>query len=164
MTSITIRQPNDFHHHLRDGKLLNLTSNECFNRFNYVIVMPNLVPPITTIEQALNYRKEIMKINNKGFPLMTLYLNKNIDIEELRKFKLHNWMGGIKYYPKSATTNSQFGVSNLNEVSHVIKVMEEENIPLLIHGESIKKNIDIFHKERVFLLDELDSIIKNYPK
>lgn len=163
-TEIKIRKPNDFHHHLRDGNLLELTSTECFNRFNYVIVMPNLVPPIETIDQAIKYRIRITNINSKGNPLMTLYLSKNLKEVDLRAFKYYDYIIGIKYYPKSATTNSEFGVVNLKEIFPILKIMEEENIPLLIHGESIKKGIDIFEKEHVFLEEELTIIVNEFPR
>jgi len=164
MDNITIRQPNDFHHHLRDEQILKITAKECFNRFNYVVVMPNLVPPVTTILQAINYRGRIRYCNNKGTPLMTLYLNKNLKISELELFKNNSYMIGVKYYPKAATTNSEFGVNNLKDVFHILKVMEKLNIPLLVHGESIKHNIDVFHKEKVFLQEELTIIVQKFPK
>lgn len=161
---IKIRKPNDFHHHLRDGDMLNITVNECFNRFNYTIVMPNLKPPIYTIDEANKYKERILKINNKGTPLMTLYLSKIISENDLYAFKNNKHMIGIKYYPKAATTNSENGVSNINEVFHILKIMEQESIPLLIHGESIKKNVDIFDKEHIFLEEELLLIINTFPK
>ena len=164
MDTIKIRQPNDFHHHLRDGNLLKLTTKECFDRFNYVIVMPNLVPPITSVNMAIDYRNKIVGLNNKGTPLMTLYLSKDIKISDLKQFKSYDFLIGIKYYPKSATTNSEQGVKNLENVYHILEVMESEDIPLLIHGESIKENIDIFHRERVFLRDELTLIMTKFPK
>tara|TARA_A100001388_G_C28708239_1_gene469830 strand:+ start:138 stop:1145 length:1008 start_codon:yes stop_codon:yes gene_type:complete len=164
MKSIEIRQPNDFHHHLRDGDMLNITAKECFDRFNNVIVMPNLIPPITTIQQAINYRSRIKNINIKGNPMMTLYLNKNIKEKDLRDFKNYDFMTAIKYYPKSATTNSEFGISNISEIYDILKIMEEEDIPLLIHGESIKEGVDIFHREKVFLKEELTGITENFPK
>ena len=132
INSIKIRKPNDFHHHLRDGDMLDITVNECFNRFNYVVVMPNLKPPIYTIEQANQYKSRIREVNNKGTPLMTLYLSKIISEEDLRSFKNNKYMIGIKYYPKAATTNSEHGVSNIKDVFHILKIMEQENIPLLI--------------------------------
>jgi dihydroorotase len=162
--SIQIRKPNDFHHHLRDGEMLDITANECFNRFNYIVVMPNLKPPIYTIEQANQYKNRIMKVNNKGTPLMTLYLSKNISESDLYDFKNNKHMIGIKYYPKAATTNSEQGVSNIKDVFNILKIMEQEDIPLLIHGESIKKNVDIFDKEHIFLEEELLIIITNFPK
>ena len=77
---LQIRKPNDFHHHLREKELLKLTTKECFNKFHHVVVMPNLMTPITSIKQALEYRKKIMDLDNRGNPLMTLYLHININM------------------------------------------------------------------------------------
>jgi dihydroorotase len=127
--------------------------------------MPNLIPPIITIHEALNYRKRINKYNIKnGNPLMTLYLNENINIEDIRKFKCYPEMIGIKYYPKNVTTNSQNGINNIKNIFFILKIMEEEDIPLLIHGETNNKKIDIFKKEEYFINNELLTIIKNFPK
>ena len=161
---IKIRKPNDFHHHLRENDLLKLTTKECFKKFHHVIVMPNLKIPITTINQALKYRNDILKLEPKGNPLMTLYLNKSISILDLKKFKEYPELIGIKYYPKSATTNSDFGVSKLDSVLPILKTMETEKIPLLVHGESIEQNVDIFDRENVFIENELIEIITKFPK
>ena len=161
---IKIHKPNDFHHHLREDTLLKLTTKNCFDKFNHVIVMPNLKTPITTIKQALEYREKILELDKRGNPLMTLYLNTNIPISDLYKFKNHPEMIGIKYYPKSATTNSHEGVSNIENVFNILEIMEIEQIPLLIHGENISCNVDIFHREKVFLKNELLVIINKFPK
>lgn len=160
---IKIRKPNDFHHHLRENELLKLTTKKCFDKFHHVIVMPNLKTPIITIKQAMEYRKNILDLDKRGNPLMTLYLNENIPVNDLYNFKNYPQMIGIKYYPKSATTNSQDGVKNLETVSNILKIMEEEKIPLLVHGENISCNVDIFHREKVFLKNELTTIIKTFP-
>ena len=161
---VKIRKPNDFHHHLRENELLKLTTKECFNKFNYVIVMPNLKSPIISIKQALEYRKKIMELDNRGNPLMTLYLHKNISLEDLNNFKNYPEMIGIKYYPKSATTNSEDGIENIESIFDLLEIMEKEKIPLLVHGENINCNIDIFHREKEFIKKELIIIIKKYPK
>lgn len=164
MNTIKIRKPNDFHHHLRDKDILPFTTKHCFTKFKNVIVMPNLTPPITTIDEAGNYRKRILNLDtHNGKPLMTLYFHKELKEEDLRNFKKHSFMGGIKYYPKNATTNSQFGIENIEDCYHIFKIMEEEGIPLLIHGESIKFGVDIFDKEATFIEEELIKIIKAFP-
>ena len=84
---LKIRKPNDFHHHLREKELLKLTTKNCFDKFHHVIVMPNLIRPIITIRQALNYRKQILELDNRGNPLMTLYLHPNIPKEDLYDFQ-----------------------------------------------------------------------------
>tara|TARA_B100001287_G_scaffold275576_1_gene283555 strand:+ start:10384 stop:11400 length:1017 start_codon:yes stop_codon:yes gene_type:complete len=160
---IKIRKPNDFHHHLREKDLLSLTTKECFDKFYYVIVMPNLKTPIVTIKQALEYRKEILNLDNRGYPLMTLYLHKDISLTDLDNFKNYPEMIGIKYYPKSATTNSDNGVSDMKSIFHILKKMEKNQIPLLVHGENVSCNIDIFHREKVFLKKELTTIITQFP-
>ena len=161
---IKIRKPNDFHHHLRENELLKLTTKECFDKFNYVIVMPNLKTPITSIKQALEYRNQIIKLDNRGYPLMTLYLHENIPLEDLTNFKNYPEMIGIKYYPKSATTNSENGINNVENIFFILEIMEKQQIPLLVHGENVTPNVDIFHREKVFLKNELTTIIKNFPK
>ena len=160
---IKIRKPNDFHHHLRDGKILKTSVKHCFKNFKNAIIMPNLIPPIITIKQALEYRKRI-KANDEydGNPLMTLYLHKNIKIDDLLNFKNYKEMIGIKLYPQNVTTNSKDGVQNIDECFHILEVMEQENIPLLIHGEAI--NADILKKEKVFIQSTLPRIIKAFPK
>ena len=105
-----------------------------------------------------------MKFNNRGNPLMTLYLHKDISLKDLKNFKKYPEMIGIKYYPKSATTNSEYGVNNIVSVFNILKIMEEEEIPLLVHGENIDYNVDIFHREKVFLKNELTIIITKFPK
>ena len=110
---IKIRKPNDFHHHLREHNLLKLTTKCCFDKFHNVIVMPNLVNPIISIKQAMSYRNDILELDKRGNPLMTLYLNKNIPLDDLYNFHNYPEMIGIKYYPKQATTNSNNGVQDL---------------------------------------------------
>ena len=161
---IKIRKPNDFHHHLREEELLKITTEKCFEKFHHVIVMPNLKKPIISIQQALDYRKEILKLDNRGNPLMTLYLNNNIPLDDLYNFKNYPQMIGVKYYPKSATTNSHEGINNIENIFNILEIMEKNEIPLLIHGESIRCHIDIFHREKIFLKEELSTIIKKFPK
>ena len=167
---IKIRKPNDFHHHLRDREMLKITVPNCFKKFKNVVVMPNLIPPIISIDQALKYRKLILKYDNyDGNPLMTLYLHKNIKIDDLINFKKHKEMIGIKFYPKNATTNSTHGTDKIENMSKILQIMEKYNIPLLIHGESTKyndtlKRVDVFKREKVFIEIELKNIIKKYPK
>ena len=149
--------------------MLKYTGPHCFNNFKNVVIMPNLVPPITTIKSALKYRDRIKShipesLNNKANPLMTLYLSKEIPIEDLKGFKNFKEMIGIKFYPKNATTNSQYGIENINEFFYIFKIMEEEDIPLMIHGETIKPNVDIFKKEKIFIKEELTTILQNFPK
>ena len=160
---IKIRKPNDFHHHLRDWETLKTSVEHCFRNFKNVVVMPNLVPPITTIEQAISYRNRIKVYDNyNGNPMMTLYLHKDIQTHDLLDFKNHKEMIGIKLYPQNVTTNSKEGVANVEEFNHIFKIMEQEDIPLLIHGEAM--NVDIFKKEAVFIESTLTKIVESFPK
>lgn len=161
---IKIRKPNDFHHHMREGSILEMTTKECFDKFYHVVVMPNLKVPVTSIKQALDYRKEIKSYDTRGNPMMTLYLNDKISLSDLEKFKTYPELIGIKYYPKSATTNSEFGILKIESIFHILEKMEEYGIPLLVHGESIQHGVDIFDRENVFVQNELLTIIKKYPK
>lgn len=161
-----IRKPNDFHHHLRENELLPLTTKHCFDKFHHVIVMPNLEKPIISIKQALEYRKKIRELDRRGNPLMTLYLHQDITNDDLLDFKNHPELIGIKYYPFGITTNSQHGGCGnglIERMYPIIKVMEKEGIPLLIHGENISPKVDIFDREKVFLTDELTNLIEKFP-
>ena len=160
---IKIRKPNDFHHHLRDGEILKTSVVHCFRNFKNAIIMPNLTPPVVEIGQALMYRNRILEHDHyNGNPMMTLYLHKDIQIHDLLRFKDHKEMFGIKLYPQNVTTNSKEGVANIEEFNHIFKVMEQEDIPLLIHGEA--RNVDIFKKEAVFIESTLPKIIESFPK
>lgn len=127
--------------------------------------MPNLEVPITSIDMALEYQKRIINCNfvDRGVPLMTLYLSKNLDVNEIRKIKDYDCIIGIKYYPKGMTTNSEYGVKNILEISSQLKVMEDERIPLLIHPETANEDIDIFDRETYFIQNELKLITSQYP-
>ena len=160
---IKIRKPNDFHHHLRDYKTLEVSVKHCFRHFKNAIVMPNLIPPVTTIAQALEYRNRIKLYDDSdGNPMMTLYLHEDIQMQDLLNFKNHKEMFGIKLYPQNVTTNSNEGVANIDGFYHIFKVMEQEDIPLLIHGEA--RNVDIFKKEAAFIESTLPKIIESFPK
>ena len=162
---LRIRKPNDFHHHLRDGEILKQTVSHCFSKFKNVVVMPNLKPPIISIQQAMEYKERIKAVDKyDGNPMMTLYLHKNISLQDLRQFKNYPNMIGIKYYPKNATTNSESGVENIQTLYPILKVMEQEDIPLLIHGELNLKHIDVFKKEKRYIEDELPDIISTFPR
>lgn len=161
-----ITRPDDWHLHLRDGSMLSETvpaSARCFNR---AIIMPNLVPPITTTQMALAYKQRILDHvpSNMTFePLMTLYLTDNTDVNEIILAK----QAGIvacKWYPAGVTTNSDKAVTNINNVKGVLKMMEKVGMLLLIHGEVTDSGIDIFDREKVFIDKYLKKIIKENSK
>ncbi len=164
MQHLTLTQPDDWHLHLRDGanmaSIVKATSR-CFAR---AIIMPNLKIPITTVEQALAYRKQICAIDSRFNPLMTLYLTENTSVDEIAKVKNSKHIVALKYYPANATTNSDSGVKDWHQVSPVLEAMQEYDIPLLIHGEETAPHIDIFDREKVFIEKILERILKHFPK
>lgn len=168
MTQIQIRTPDDFHCHLRDGNMLNITVPHIAHNFARAIVMPNLITPITTVKQAEEYlsriKQHIPKTHADFKPLMTLYLTENNTVEEVEKAAKHPDIFAFKLYPAGATTNSQSGISSFKNLSKIFAKLEELQFPLLIHGESIDPLIDIFDRERIFIETSLLNIINNYPK
>ena len=163
---ITLTQPDDWHLHLRDGiqmsSVLTATSR-CFRR---AIVMPNLKPAITTVNQALAYREQIvaaLPANSNFNPLMTLYLTENLPVTEIGKLKDSEHVVAVKYYPAKATTNSEQGVVDVRNVWAIFEAMQNFEIPLLIHGEVTADSIDIFERERVFIEEILDPLMEHFP-
>lgn len=145
-TTITIRRPDDFHHHCRDQPITESVLKHAVPRFARAMMMPNLVPPVTTVKLALEYKERIMasmppEPHPKFQPLMTLYLTDKTDPEEIRKAcALKNEDGtptviGCKYYPSGATTNSDFGVTDYKNLFPVLEVMQELGMMLCIHSE-----------------------------
>jgi dihydroorotase len=152
--TITIVKPDDWHLHLRDGEMLGTTVPHTARSFSRAIVMPNLKPPVTTVEQALAYRQRILNalptVTNFS-PLMTLYLTDNLAQEELVRLSEEPAVVAVKYYPAGATTNSDSGVSSIDRVMPSLEVMAKRGIPLLIHGEVTDGEIDIFDREQRFI-------------
>ena len=164
MNSLQITQPDDWHIHLRDGAALARTVPDAARVFRRVIVMPNLVPPISTTEQALTYRQRILAHapNDDFEPLMVLYLTDNTPPGEIAKAK----QAGIvacKLYPAGATTNSDSGVTDLNKISAVLEAMQEQGLLLLVHGEVTDSDVDIFDREAVFLERHLAPTLQQFP-
>jgi dihydroorotase len=163
---ITLTQPDDWHLHLREGiqmpSVLAATTR-CFKR---AIVMPNLKPAITTVNQALAYREQILIAipkNNQFNPLMTLYLTENTPVTEIGKLKQSEHVVAVKYYPAKATTNSEQGVVDVRSVWAIFEAMQDYDIPLLIHGEVTADSVDIFERERVFIEEILDPLMEHFP-
>lgn len=152
--TITITKPDDWHLHLRDGEMLGTTVPHTARSFSRAIVMPNLKPPVTTVEQALAYRQRILNAlptDTNFSPLMTLYLTDNLAQEELVRLSEEPAVVAVKYYPAGATTNSDSGVSSIDRVMPSLEVMAKRGIPLLIHGEVTDGEIDIFDREQRFI-------------
>jgi dihydroorotase len=165
MTSLTITRPDDWHVHLRDGAALNTTVADISRYFGRAIVMPNLVPPVTTAELAQQYHQRIMAASpGEHFqPLMVLYLTDQTTAQDIKDAKASGIVYAAKLYPAGATTNSSSGVTHVDNIAAVIAAMEEENMPLLIHGEVTDHDIDIFDREAVFIDTILRPLVAKYP-
>ncbi len=167
MNSITLIKPDDWHLHVRDGDVLKNIIPHTAERFCRAIIMPNLNPPVTTTEQAKAYRQRILAAvpQNLNFnPLMALYLTDNMQADEISTAKQSGIVHAVKYYPAGATTNSDAGVSELKKTYTVLERMQEEQIPLLLHGEVTDSNIDIFDREAVFIDRILKPLVDDFPK
>jgi dihydroorotase len=163
---IEIRQPDDWHLHLRDGPLLQAVATATARRFGRAIVMPNLKPPVRTVADAGAYRDRILQAlpADSGFePLMTLYLTENTSVEDIREAADSDFVHAVKYYPAGATTNSDSGVRDLQRVYPVLEAMEEYGLPLLMHGEVTDAEIDVFDREAVFIERHLAPIRERFP-
>ena len=162
---IILTRPDDWHVHLRDGAALAGVVRHTAARFARAIVMPNLKPPIVTTEQARAYRQRIVAAlpRDRSFePLMTLYLTDNPPSAEIRRAKRSGFIHAIKYYPAGATTHSEYGVTDLRTVYPVLGAMEEHGIPLLVHGEVIDPEVDIFDRECVFIDRVLTPLLRQF--
>ena len=153
---LTIPLPDDFHHHLRDGEVLEDVIGFASESFSNLLVMPNIKPPVRTVEDAEAYRSRILdaaKRRGCDAPnlLMTLYLTDATTIKEIIKVKECGFVKALKLYPAGATTNSDFGVSSYDNIQEVLKKMAELQIPLLVHGEVTDPNVDIFDREAKFI-------------
>ena len=154
MLTLTMTQPDDFHLHLREGKMMQSIVTDTVRQFARAIIMPNLTSPIITTAQAMDYRKSIMQSLPADIdfePLMTLYLSANTTIEEIARAKQNKHIHAIKYYPCGATTNSEHGIKTIESVYHLLEAMAEQGIPLLVHGELLSPEIDIFDREAAFI-------------
>ncbi|MDM8557347.1 dihydroorotase [Candidatus Parabeggiatoa sp. HSG14] len=166
MQRITLIQPDDWHLHLRDGANMASVVSATTRCFARAIVMPNLKPPITTVAEALDYRKRIcaaLAPECHFNPLMTLYLTDNTSATEIAQIKDNEYIVAVKYYPAGATTHSENGVTDLQKVWSVLETMQTYDIPLLIHGEVTTANVDIFDREKIFIEQVLAPLLENFP-
>ena len=167
MTSITIKRPDDWHLHLRDGGMLEGVIEHSAKDFARAIIMPNLVPPVVTTKDAMAYRERIMSALPEGMdftPLMTLYLTENTDPEDVAAGYASGLITALKLYPAGATTNSDSGVTNFENVIPTLEKMAEIGMPLCVHGEVTSNDIDIFDREAVFIETVLDPLRKRVPE
>jgi len=167
VTSLTIRRPDDWHLHLRDGAALRAVLPHTAAQFARAIVMPNLKPPVTTTAQALAYKQRIIGALPSGStfePLMTLYLTDRTDPVEVDEAKASGTVHGFKLYPAGATTNSDSGVTDIRKIDSVLARMAELGVVLQIHGEVTDPDIDVFEREARFIGSVLAPVIDRYPK
>ena len=161
-----IIQPDDMHHHFRDGDALKQTVPAAARQFARVLAMPNLKPPVTTTEMALQYYDRLMAHapENSNFrPLMTLYMTDKTPPEEIVKAKESGKVVAVKLYPAGATTNSDSGVTNIDLLTPTLEKMAELGILLLIHGEVTTKDVDIFDREAKFIETKLKPLVEKVP-
>lgn len=165
-TSLTLPRPDDWHLHLRDGAMMEGVLPWTARHFARAIVMPNLVPPVVTGSQAAAYRERILAALPDGAafePLMTLYLTEDTDPGDVAAAHESGLVKAVKLYPAGATTNSASGVSNFDNVRNVLERMAEIGLPLCVHGEVTRAEIDIFDREAVFIDEVLDPIRRATP-
>lgn len=165
--SLTIKRPDDWHLHLRDGAMLAAVLPETARHFSRAIVMPNLVPPVVTGADASAYQKRILAALPKGAnftPLMTLYLTETTDPDDVEQAYKSGLIHALKLYPAGATTNSDSGVTNFDAVRPVLERMAALGIPLCTHGEVTDDDVDIFDREAVFIDRVLDPIRRANPE
>jgi dihydroorotase len=168
MDSITLTRPDDWHLHLRDGAALAAVLPYTARQFARAIVMPNLRPPVTTVELARAYRDRILAALPRagpGFePLMTLYLTDNTTAAEIARAKASGFVHAVKYYPAGATTHSDAGVSALERAFPALAAMEAHDVPLAVHGEVTDPAVDVFDRESVFIDTVLAAIVRRFPR
>lgn len=163
---LTIRRPDDWHLHLRDGDMLRAVVPYTSAVYRRAIVMPNLVPPVTTVEAAIAYRQRILDAvpdDHQFEPLMTCYLTDSLDPDELEKGFVQGVFTAAKLYPANATTNSSHGVSSIDAINPVLARMEKIGMPLLVHGEVTHADIDIFDREARFIETVMEPLRQRFP-
>ncbi|MGP6085953.1 dihydroorotase [Antarctobacter jejuensis] len=166
MNTLTLRRPDDWHLHLRDGAMLQDIAPESARHFARAIIMPNLVPPVVTGAEAAAYRDRILAALPEGAdftPLMTLYLTEETDPADVVQAHKDGIITSVKLYPAGATTNSASGVRDFDKVRGTLDAMAEAGIPLCVHGEVVDSDIDIFDREAVFIDRVLDPLRRRTP-
>ena len=163
--TITIRKPDDWHVHLRDGEMLIRVAPYTARQFARAIVMPNLDPPITTAEAARAYRKRILVATDPGFtPLMTCYLTDSSNPDEIAQGFAEGVWVAAKLYPAGATTNSASGVTDIRNIYPVLARMEKIGMVLCVHGEVTDPDVDVFDREAVFIDRVLSRLVSDFPE
>jgi dihydroorotase len=164
--TLSLTRPDDWHLHLRDGDALNAVAGASAAQFARAIVMPNLKPPVTSVEQARSYRQRILAALPPGAdfePLMTLYLTDVMPADEIRRAVDSGFVHAVKLYPAGATTNSDAGVTDIARTRPALEAMQRVGMPLLVHGEVTDPDIDIFDREAVFIDRVLEPLRRDFP-
>lgn len=164
---ITIRRPDDWHVHLRDGAVMAGVVAHTARQFARAIVMPNLSPPVSSVEAARAYRERIVAALPAGMdftPLMTCYLTDGIDSGELARGKDEGVFTAAKLYPAHATTGSAHGVTDVKNIYPALERMQEVGLPLLVHGEVTDSHVDIFDREAVFIERTMIQLVRDFPE
>ncbi len=167
MNELSLIQPDDWHLHLREHAQMHAVVNDSARQFARAIIMPNLAPPVTRCEQALAYRERILNAVNPAYafePLMTLYLTDNMATAEIEQAAASPYIHAAKLYPAGATTNSDAGVTHIDNIDHLLTTMQQVDLPLLVHGEATASEIDIFDREKVFIDRTLSTLRARYPE
>jgi dihydroorotase len=164
---ISLTRPDDWHIHLRDNAMLKAVIPDVAREFARAIVMPNLVPPVLSTDDARDYRERILSAVPEGVrfePLMTLYLTGQTAPSEITRAKASGLVHAVKLYPAGATTNSDRGVTDIRAVYPVFEAMQKEGMVLCVHGEVVDAEIDIFDREKVFIERVLSPLLKDFPE
>ena len=164
--TLVIRQPDDWHVHLRDGAMLSAVVNETARQFARAIIMPNLDPPVTSVAAADAYRARILAALAPGLvfsPLMTVYLTDSIDGREIERGFASGVFTAAKLYPAHATTNAALGVTDVRRIYPVLDRMQRLGMPLLLHGEVTDRHVDLFDREAVFIDRVLTKVVADFP-
>ncbi|AYC33856.1 dihydroorotase [Pseudomonas cavernae] len=163
---LTLLRPDDWHIHLRDGAALTQTVADVARTFGRAIIMPNLVPPVRNAEEADAYRQRILAARPTGSrfePLMVLYLTDSTTSADIRAAKACGFVHAAKLYPAGATTNSDSGVTSIDKIFPVLEAMAEVGLPLLVHGEVTRDEIDVFDREQFFIEEQLSRVVERFP-
>ncbi|HEY0413131.1 MAG TPA: dihydroorotase [Allosphingosinicella sp.] len=161
---LSLRRPDDWHVHLRDGAMLKAVAPYSARQFARVIAMPNLDPPITTVAAAAAYRDRILAAAGDGLtPLMTCYLTDGADPAELTEGFETGVFTAAKLYPAHATTNSAHGVTDIRNIHPALEAMQRIGMPLLVHGEVTDPEVDVFDREKVFIDRVFSALMRDFP-
>lgn len=165
--TLTLIRPDDWHLHVRDGAVLADVLRDTCRQMGRAIIMPNLKPPVTTLEAASAYRERILAALPAGSrftPLMTLYLTDTTAAAEIRRAKASGIVHGVKLYPAGATTHSDAGVTAIDQAMPALEAMADCGLPLLVHGEVTDPRVDIFDREAVFIERVLAPLMERLPE